>query len=56
MINKYHETEVCHNGRLGCWVERESDKDRAVRLARCILEGLAFAALIVVWCAVCAVA
>lgn len=51
-----HETEICHNGRLGCWVEPESGKDRAVRWALCILEGLAFAVLIVVFCALCAVA
>ena len=49
---KYHETEICHGGRLGCWVR----DDRAVRWGRCILEGLAFAVLIVGLCAVCAVA
>lgn len=51
-----HETEICHNGRLGCWVEQESCKDRAVRWGRCILEGLCFAFLIFVFCALCAMA
>ena len=50
-----HETEICHNGRLGCWVEPESGKDRAVRWARCILEGVCFAFLmfgrIMLWAA-----
>ena len=49
---KYHETEICHGGRLGCWVR----DDRAIRWGRCILEGLAFAVLIFGLCAVCAVA
>ena len=47
-----HETEICHGGRLGCWV----GDDRAIRWGRCILEGLAFAVLIFGLCAVCAVA
>ena len=51
-----HETEICHNGRLGCWVEPESGKDRALRWGRCVLEGVAFAVLIFGFCALCAVA
>ena len=51
-----HETEVCHCGHLGCWVEQESCKDRAVRCGRCILEGLCFAFLMFVLIALCAVA
>ena len=51
-----HETEICHGGRLGCWVEPESGKDRAVRLARFILEGVAFAVLVFGLCVLCAVA
>ena len=47
-----HETEICHGGRLGCWVR----DDRAVSWGRCILEGLAFAVLIFGLCALCAVA
>ena len=49
---RMHETEICHGGRLGCWVR----DDRALRWGRCILEGLAFAVLIFGLCAVCAVA
>ena len=41
-----HETEICHAGRLGCWVEPESSKDLAIRWGRCILEGVCFAFLI----------
>ena len=47
-----HETEICHGGRLGCWVR----DDRALNWGRCILEGLAFAVLIFGLCAVCAMA
>ena len=47
-----HETEICHGGRLGCWVR----DDRALSWGRCILEGLAFAVLVFGLCAVCAVA
>ena len=46
-----HETEICHCGRLGCWVM----DDRAVRWGRCILEGVCFALLVFVFCALCAV-
>ena len=49
-----HETEVCHGGRLGCWVESRGAV--AARWARRVVEGLAFAVLIFGLCAVCAVA
>ena len=49
-----HETEICHGGRLGCWVD--SRGARAARWARRVVEGLAFAVLFVVFCALCAVA
>ena len=49
-----HETEACHGGRLGCWVEGRGAV--AARLALRVVEGLAFAVLVVVFCALCAVA
>ena len=49
-----HETEICHGGRLGCWVESRGAV--AARWARRVVEGLAFAVIIVGLCAVCAVA
>ena len=49
-----HETEICHGGRLGCWVESRGAV--AARWARRIVEGLAFAVLVFGLCAVCAVA
>ena len=49
-----HETEICHNSRLGCWVEGRGSA--AARWARRVVEGLAFAVLFVVFCALCAVA
>ena len=49
-----HETEVCHNGRLGCWVEPESAGIRALRLIGCVLELVAFGILIFGLCALCA--
>ena len=49
-----HETEVCHNGRLGCWVESRGAV--AARWARRVVEGLAFAVLVVGLCALCAMA
>ena len=49
-----HETEICHGGRLGCWVESRGAV--AARWARRVVEGLAFAVLFVVFCALCAVA
>ena len=51
---KYHETEVCHGGRLGCWVESRGAV--AARWARRVVEGLAFAVLVFGLCAVCAMA
>ena len=51
-----HETEVCHGGRLGCWLPAESRGAVAARWARRIVEGLAFAVLVFGLCAVCAVA
>lgn len=51
-----HETEICHNGRLGCWLPVEGRGARAARLALRVVEGLAFAVLFVVFCALCAVA
>ena len=56
MDYKCNETEICHNGRLGCWVPVESGKDRAVRWARCILEGVCFAFLMFGLIMLCAVA
>lgn len=56
MNYKYHETEICHGGRLGCWVEPESGKDRAFRWGRCILEGVFFAFLMFGLIVLCAVA
>ena len=49
-----HETEICHGGRLGCWVESRGAV--ASRWARRAVEGLAFAVLVFGLCAVCAVA
>ena len=49
-----HETEICHGGRLGCWVESRGAV--AARWARRIVECLAFAVLVFGLCAVCAVA
>ena len=49
-----HETEVFHGGRLGCWVAGRGA--RAARWALRVVEGLAFAVLFVVFCALCAVA
>ena len=49
-----HETEICHNGRLGCWLPVESRGERAARWALRAVECLAFAILVVVLCAFCA--
>ena len=49
-----HETEICHNGRLGCWVPVESRGARAARWVHQAVECLAFAVLVVVLCAFCA--
>ena len=51
---RMRDTDICHAGRLGVWCE--GNRQRAVRCGRCILEGLAFAVLIVGLCALCAVA
>ena len=51
---RMHETEICHGGRLGCWVESRGAV--AARWARRVVEGLAFAVIIVGLCAICAVA
>lgn len=51
---KYHETEICHAGRLGCWVEGRGEV--AARWALRAVEGLAVAVLVVVFCVLCAVA
>lgn len=56
MNYKYHETEICHNGRLGCWVKSESVKDLAIRLGRCILEMVALGIISFGLCALCALA
>ena len=49
-----HETEIFRGGRLGCWVEGRGAV--AARWALRVVEGLAFAVLAVVFCALCAVA
>ena len=49
-----HETEVCHDGRLGCWAESRGAV--AARWARRVVEGLAFAVLVFGLCALCAIA
>lgn len=51
---RMHDTEICHGGRLGCWVESRGAV--AARWARRIVEGLAFAVLVVGFCALCALA
>lgn len=49
-----HETEICHDGRLGCWVKPESVKDRVVGWVRCALECIAFAFMMFGIYALCA--
>lgn len=51
-----HETEICHCGRLGCWLPVESRGALAARWARRVVEGLAFAVLVFGLCALCAMA
>lgn len=51
-----HETEICHGGRLGCWVKQEGAVVRGLRWVRCVLELAAFGLVIFVLCALCAVA
>ena len=53
---RMHETEICHNGRLGCWLPVEGRGARAARWARRVVECLAFAVLAAVFCVLCAVA
>ena len=53
---RMHETEICHNGRLGCWVETESFKDRALRWVLCALELAALGLVVVGFCVLCTVA
>ena len=49
-----HETEVCHNGRLGCWVKPESAGVRALRWVSCALELVALGLVVFGLCALCA--
>ena len=56
MDYKCNETEICHCGRLGCWVPVERRGAVAARWALRAVEGLALAVLVVVFCALCAVA
>ena len=51
-----HETEICHNGRLGCWVKSESFCVRAVGWVSCVLEIAAFGLVVFGLCVLCAVA
>ena len=51
---RMRDTEICHAGRLGVWCD--GGRQRSIRWARCILEGVAFAVLLFGLCAVCAVA
>ena len=51
-----HETEICHNGRLGCWVEQEGAVVRALRWVLCALELVAFGFVVFGLCVLCAVA
>ena len=56
MDYKYHETEICHNGRLGCWVEQEGVGARALRWVGCVLELVAFGLVVFGLCALCVMA
>ena len=49
-----HETEVCHNGRLGCWVKPESFGVRALGWVLCALELVALGLVVFGLCALCA--
>ena len=51
-----HETEICHNGRLGYWVEPESVWARALRWVGCVLELVAFGLVVFGLCALCVMA
>lgn len=48
-----HETEICHNGRLGCWVRRRRSVGAVVRA---VAETALLLAVIVAFAAVCAMA
>ena len=52
MDYKCNETEICHNGRLGCWVRRRS----IGAFVRAVVETAALGAALVAFAAVCAVA
>ena len=56
VYERAHETEICHNGRLGCWVKQEGAVVRGLRWVRCVLELAAFGLVIFGLCALCAVA
>ena len=56
MDYKCHETEICHSGRLGCWVEQEGAGVRALRWVLCALELVAFGLVVFGLCVLCAVA
>ena len=51
-----YDTEVWHNGRLGCWVEQEGAVVRALRWVLCALELVAVGFVVFGFCALCAVA
>ena len=51
---RMHETEICHGGRLGCWVEQEGAGVRALRLVLCALELAALGLVAVGFCVLCA--
>ena len=48
-----HETEICHNGRLGCWVRRRRS---VMAVVRAVVETAALLAALVAFAAVCAMA
>ena len=47
-----HETEICHNGRLGCWVRRGV----VGAVVWAVVETAALVAALVAFAAVCAMA
>ena len=55
-VHGAHETEICHNGRLGCWLPVEGRGAVAARWALRAVEGLALAVLFFVFCVLCAAA
>ena len=48
-----HETEICHNGRLGCWVRRRRS---VMAVVWAVVETAVLVGLLVAFAAVCAVA